>query len=380
MLFNKKQIQSSIIKDEKLELYRIKLPWICRYFESIIFSYNWLQKAYWKLSEKFKNINLDNKLIWVTVFNNYYIICFIDLNNLNSKYFFVKSFDMFEIRLDSKKYSIFIYKTFDEQIWYFCDYDWNEYIFEISEKFFVVKNAMFDTEVFYQLLELNNFIKNKEIKLLKTKTNDLLDIADFYIFDDYFIKSDNENFDDFYKFIWNINNKVIQIHTDLNIKIKVIKYDDLYYPKIKINLSIFSKDIEKFELKDFRKLLLSFFSENISCYIINNKNINNYFSEYIHDFTNIKFDELDLDFHIPNNIYKSDKLFEKFKLDLLKLRYNLLLLKDSYNLKDIKINHNSEYTKLLNNRLNMNKKSLETTIFNYEKKLSKLLENLKKLV
>ena len=377
MLFNKQQIESSIVINENLWLYEIKLPWIKRYFESIYYSFEWNNKLYWELASKFNKINFGNKLVWISRFNNYYITCLIDLKNLESEYFFVEVFDVFEINLDWKKSSIFIYKDYESKIWYFTDYEWKDFTFRIISKSFIVKNSIFDTEILHINFKLDNILNNEKIELIKEDKKAYLDIIDFFIYDDFFIKSNNNNFDNFNDFLEKINNNFVKINTDLNIKTKITKYSDLYYPKIKINFSILTKNIINFELKEFRKLLLSFFAENISCYIINNKFIQEYFREYFRDFTKIEFDEINLDFDIPDNIYISDKLFEKFKLDLLKLRYNLFLLKESYKSKNKIAKWDSEYIKLTNSRLKLNKNSLEKIISNYEKILSKLLEKIK---
>ena len=376
MLLKNENIESSIIKNKDLWLYEIKLPWIKRYFESIYYSFEWSNKVYWGLVNKFKNLDLCNKLVWITKFNNNYIICFIDLKNLESKYIFTKSFDIIDYDLEGSNYFTFIYKDFKNKIRYFTNYRWKDYSFDIIKNKFIVKNAIFDTEVFSNLFLLDNELIDNKIKVLEIQNKQYLDIVDFFIFDDYFIKSSNKNFDDFCDFLKYINNRDIEINSNLYIKIHIIKYEDLYHPKIKINLSVIYNNLDYLNLDELRKLLLSFFTENISCYIINNKILEKYFWNYINDFTNLEFDNLDLNFSLPEDIYSSDILFENFKLDLLKLRYNLFLLKESYKLKDKKLVGNNEYIKTVNSRLSLNKWSLEKSIVNYEKKLWKLLDKI----
>lgn len=380
MILKKQQIESSISKNENLWLYEIKLPWINRQFDSIYYSFKWNNKQYWKLASKFNKYDLWDRLIWITRFNSYYIICFIDLSTLESEYFFVKSFDIFEISLNTKNYFSFIYNDFNNKLWYFTNYKQKNYNFLLKDNIFKIKNTIFDTEIFHKLINLDNWFSNSEIKVLEIDKNTYLDIADFFIYADFFIKTNINNYGKFYDFLKKFNQKTLKINENLSVKINITKFDNLYYPKSKINLSVFTKDIKKLKLIDIRKLFLSFFAENISCNLINNRNIQNNFSEYFNDFTNLEFDKLNLDFNIPNNVYSSDKLFEKFKLDLLKLRYNLFLLKEAYKLKDKKAEWNSEYIKLVNNRLNINKGSLERIIINYEKMFSKLIDNVKKSV
>ena len=380
MILNKKKIESSIFKDEEIWLYKVELPWIERYFESVIFSVDWIKKNYWEKYKVFEHIDLWNNLIWISRFNNYYIFCFIDLNNLNSKYYFVESFDITEVSLNRENYSVFVYKDFQNELWYFIDYNWVDFDFKVENNHFIVKNNIFWNKVLSKKINLENNLKWWELRVLKSDDKQYLDIADFFIYDDFFIKSNEQNFIDFSSFLENLENKAIKVNTNLKYKINITNYNDLYYPKLKINLSILSKDIVEFELKDFRKLLLAFFGENIFCYLINNELIEKYFSNYFNDFTNIEFNKLDLDFSLPEDIFTSDKAFKDFKIEFLKFRYNLFLLKEAYNLKDIKTKWSSLYIKQLNNRLEINKTTLEKTIFNYENMLSKLLQKLGSMI
>lgn len=373
-----KKIQSSITKNEDLWLYEVKLPWIKRYFESVYYSFEGNNKEYWNLLSKFKKLNLNNYLVWITRFNNYYIICFICLNNLQSEYFFVNSFDIFEVSLDRKNYFIFTYNNYDDKKWYFSNYIWTDYKLLLENNIFKIKNAIFDTEIYYKLMHFDNLLNYNNIKILKNDESIYLDIVDIFIYDDFFINANISNFDNIYNFLKTFNNKSLIINSEFYVKININKFDDLNYPKIKFNISILRKDLDKINLVDFKNLFLAYYTENISFNLINNKNIQNHFTRYFNDFTSLELDKLRLNFIIPDNIYFSDMLFEKFKLDLLKLRYNLFLLKEAYKLKDKKAEWNSEYTKLVNNRLNINKDSLERTIISYEKMFSKLLKNIQK--
>lgn len=383
MIYTKEQIDSSIVMNQDLWLYKITLPWIKRYFESIYYSYDGFNKDFWHLVNKFfrtNKIDLHNKLVWITRFNNSYIICFIDLITFESKYFFSKSFDIFEINLEWKIYNIFIYEDLKNKIHQYSEYSGADYNFSVNDKLFIVKNAKFNTEVLYELFKLDNTLEDKEIKILDDEVDNFLDIADIFIFDDYFIETNNEHFENFYKLFETFNNKVLKINFDLYIKVNITKYTEKYYPKLKINFSILTENKDEFKIDIFRDLLLSFFPENSSCYLINNKNIENYFSNEFNDFTNLEFDKLKLNFKLPDSIYSSDKLYEKFKLDILKLRYNFFLLKEVYKVKNNKVIENCVYLKLFNNRVDLNKENLKLTIIKYEDLLLKVLNNVDKLV
>jgi len=359
-------IHSHITKDRVLWLYNIKLPWINRYFEKIIIWINWTQKKYWKADKKFEKINLNDTFIWYSIFDTYYILCFINLKNLKSQYFFVKSFDVFDIKLDLINNNFFIFKDFNDNIWFYTNYEWNDYCFEIKNKDFIVKNNIFDSEIFRKDINFSNW-NTKELNFCTWNVYNYLNIADFIIYDDFFIKWDESNFDVFFDFIKKYNWKNIKVNNNINIKLKITKYDTLYYPKININLKVFIKNINNFDLTDIRKLILSFFNENIVCNLINKKHIQDYFWKYLNDFTNVNLENIEPHFTIPKNIYESNDIFEKFKIDLLKLRYNLFLLKENYNSKINIKNQDNEHIKLANTKLNINKEILRKIIKNYEK-------------
>ena len=114
MIFNKNEINSSIKYDEGLQLYSIELAWIKRNFEAIFYSFENIQKSY------FKNIDtnliedwfsIDNTIIGITKAFDYYIICFISLDTLESDYYFLENFELFNFNIWSKSYYGFIYRN-----------------------------------------------------------------------------------------------------------------------------------------------------------------------------------------------------------------------------------------------------------------------------
>ena len=389
MIFDTVTIKSSIKLDEITWLYEVKLPWIKRQFEGIYYSFNWLSKWYWKYYERFEWKQINNKLIWISTFNNIYIICFLYLDTLITDYFFVKSFNFYN--LDKINSNIFIFEDFNGNISYKTSYSSGEFELSIISNKIVITNKVFGSEVYSKDIILNNYVKEVIIpeieedkyifsNFLKEEFNNneiFLDVADFFIYDDFFIDNWNKNYDSFFEYFKFLNNKVFILSSILKVKINIVKYDDKIWPKFKMNLSIFTEDIWAFEFESFRKLLLSYFPENWVCYLINNSQINDYFWKKYNDFTNIVFNELNIDFNLPDNIFIWDKNFDWFKLDLLKLRHNLFLLKEIYNLKKNKMNlWNNEYIKSLNLLSDISLKTLEKNIINYENKLNKLMNSL----
>ncbi len=109
-------IKSSIKLDENTWLYSLELPWIKRYFEWIYYCFEWNNKHYWKYIDKFRKIDLWNRVLWISSFYESFVICFIDLENLSSKYFFAKAFDVFEFSLEEKNITALFVKNLIENI------------------------------------------------------------------------------------------------------------------------------------------------------------------------------------------------------------------------------------------------------------------------
>ncbi len=377
MLFNKEKIDSCIGLDTDTWLYEVKLPWIKRQFESVYYSFEWVSKSYWKLVYKFIWKDLNNKLLWITTFYDNYIICFIDLNNLSSKYIYAKSFDYIDFKLAWKKCDTFIFTDLDDKKSYITSYVWKDYILDIKNNYFIIKNSIFDTKVLSKQLNLDN--KLKDDLVISTDNNQYLDIADFFIFDDYFYNS--FGYKEFKKFLDLFVQKNIKVNEDLKLKIKSYNYKNLYYPKIRINLSIYTNNSKKIDLLGFRKLLLSFYPENTLTYIINNDSIKKYFSDYFKDMSSYIIKDINLKFDLPKDIFVWDIKFKKFKDDLLILRYNYFKLKENLKsikkLKEIK-NTNIKHINLTKIRWDITKQNLEKTLKLYENKLKELFSYMEK--
>lgn len=216
-IINTKTIKSSVVKDEKTWLFCLKLPWILRYFEDIIYFYDNIIKSYWKKYFVWKNIFLKDTLLWFSSFYWYKIVCIIDLKSLESKYFFVQIFDFINFVLEEIEYYAFIYKDFNWIIWYYSDLNNQNYIINIEKNSFVVKNSIFQTEVYnYNIKDIVNYKLEKTKIYAKNEIKDYLSIADFYIFDDFFIKS--SWYEKFYEFLKLFEDKHIKINDTLYYK------------------------------------------------------------------------------------------------------------------------------------------------------------------
>lgn len=295
---------------------------------------------------------------------------FIYLDTFKSDYFFVESFDIIDFKLDNKQHSIFVCKDLQNDQIFETNYKWEDYDLNIDKNKVVIKNTIFWTEVFSEEIKLNNKIFSTEgfkpSKKSIIQDNKYLSIAGFFIFNDLFIKNSDDNFNKFYLFLQ-------RLYFDNWTKINITKYDDLFYPKIKINLLVNS---DSYEFEDFRKMLLSFFPENMACYLIDNERVEDYFSSSsFNDFTHLEINKVETNYKNPDNIYSFDKKISDFKLNLMKLRYNLYLLKEVCEDKQ-KINLDNKYNqniKLLKNRLDIEHLSLTVVIEKYEEKFKHLL-------
>lgn len=383
LIFNKNSIDSSIKKDEGLKLYRIDISWIDRYFESIIFSYNWKNIIYWNQFSQYNLdfIDFDNYIIWITKFFDFKIICFINLKDLENKYFFIKDFAIFDFKILWKKYFCFIYKDYKWKISFFSNLSLNRFSINLINNSIIVKNNIFNTITYKKDLdkiEFKDSVKWFVTKKIENK-NDFLDIADFYIFDNYFLNSDW--YDDLSNFINNFKWEEFTINEEFSFTINSEYYDDLFFPKIKLNLKIKQKDSYNLLLSEFRKLMLSFYRENSLAYYINSDKINNYFWKYIEDISNYKISEIPIDFEIPKNIFNFDKKYKDFMYKLNILSYNYFELENSLKkLINNDININKPYIKLSKQKKEIFIRNLKNSIKIYKAKLDNffwLIKNIK---
>jgi hypothetical protein len=76
-----------------------------------------------------------------------------------------------------------------------------------------------------------------------------------------FLNTEENNYSRFYSFLENIDGKALKVNSNLTIKIKVQEYSTQYYPKLRINLSIFVKNLhndskKNYQKKDFKRKVL----------------------------------------------------------------------------------------------------------------------------
>lgn len=395
MIFNKNEIESSIQYEEDLNLYSVKLAWIQRKFDAVFYSFENIQKSYCKninsklIEDWFK---IDNTIIGITKVFNYYIVCFISLDTLESNYYFVENFEIFNFKLSWKNYYSFVYKGISWNIWYKTNFkNNNQFEASIVSEEFSVKNNIFNTEIFNK--NISHILENKiqEDNLVgnnwvtNVDKNNLVDIADFYVYNDLFLNNNNENHEDFYHFINKIKN-LINRNKESKYVIDVTKYDEKYFPLFKINIQVERGMLADFknnsfkELNNIIKIIFSYFKESTIWYFIDDKNITDFFANHILDITNTDIKKIDTNFYIPEDIFSTDEKYHNIRKTLLKLMYNYFLLKQNLlyidELKnDNTGNHNTEVAKI---RVNIDKKLLNNTIWIYEKNLDKFLEKLSK--
>jgi len=378
MILNRKNIESSIKKDDNTWLYEIILPWIKRYFDSIIINNTWAKKVYWNFDGSVDiqdKIYMNNISFCISSFFDYKVACFIDLTSMKSDYFFFLKSKLFNFKLNWNKYFCFAYMDYKWKLLFHSDYKWDDFSLEKRKKKIIIINNIFWTEIFEEdISDLFIWINHDQVSTLDDiKDKKYLDLADFYIFDDYF--SETSWYWDFYKLLTIFSNKDIKINDNTYLKLGITKYKDIFCPRFKINISIFTEKITEIDLSEIRKLLLSFLTENILSVIINNDDITKYFDKYITNISKTEIDVLDLDYEISDNIYNSDIKFNNFKDNILLLRYNYFKLKDSIiELNKIKTLNNNSNVKLSNTRVELTQENIGNTLGLYENKLKKIFE------
>ena len=380
---NNAQIESLISFDDNLKLYKVELPWIIRYFEDVFYSFEWKNKKYFKD----KNINLfgdlfsiNNILLWITRFYNYYVVCFIFLDNLESEYYFLEEFNFINYNLGPYKYYVLIYKNYNWIVSYKTDLINWDFESSLNNNNFIVKNNIFNTVVFKKdISDINKNHSYSHIKLQSEKNLKFINISTFYLYDDLFVNNIDENFNNFNGFCKKFDSRIIANDNWIFYKFNIIKYDNLNYPLFKIDLHINSEKLSNFSCFEFRKLILSFFSESLLWYILDNNVISNYFSKYITDVTNLKINNVSLKFKLPENIFIADRNYNKIKKNILKFRYNLFVLKELY--KKIsnfeKLDMNNYNIDLIKNRGELELDNLIKIISLYEEKLENFFEKIK---
>lgn len=384
MIFNKSEIESSIQYEEDLNLYSVKLAWIQRKFEAVFYSYKNIQKTYLKNIDKkliAQNFQIDNTIIGITKAFDYYIVCFISLDTLESNYYFVENFELFNFNILTENYYGFVYKNIDWEVLYKTNFKKNKQ-FKISliSDSFLVKNTIFNTEIYNKkisyIIQSNN-IENSSLEKYIKEEEKYVDIADFFVYNDLFLKINNENYVEYYKFLEKIQDK-ISITQEIGYKINIFKYTDKYSPIFKVNLQVNTNFIAKFKNSNIMKILLSFFTESMTWYFINIKEVKSFLSNNILDITDIDIKKINTNFIIPENILTTDIKYKNIQENLLELRHNLFYLKENYRLiekmEDCNLrNDNIDISKL---RINLDKQTLNHTIKIYEENLNNFLNKL----
>jgi len=267
--------------------------------------------------------------------------------------------------------------------------------------------VVFGTEVFRQVLDFKkiwksakqSFIKKEETKKLNTDWKNILSIIDFYFYRDNFISSEKKKYID----IVHVLRECIE---DKDFFMDIEYFEGSYFPVLKMSLKIVLREkwntisarehIEQgikniFEDKSLlqditalKKVFLWFSTENVLIDTISDIRVKKFFSEGFFDVSDLKLENLSLDYSIPENIFVWKKSFVDIKINLLKIQHNLFILKQSYssfqeNTSEWVLWETDElspYVQFMWLRKNVTQENLEKTIINYEKMLEKFFSKL----
>lgn len=374
-------VKSSISYVEKIWMYKIDLWFYTKYFEYLIYNYeNKSNYTFWNNFPEInieKDLKLQSKVIWVTKFFDYFLVCFFDLKNFSNEYFLVKNTNIFSYNLKNKDYIFIIYtdKSNEEKIFHNCDLEDFEIVYK-NKKFEII-NKIIDIIVYKREINLKNpptrAFTDKRYNVLpkgerSSKSSNLLNIIDLYYFDDIFSKNNIS----ILKELMFLND--LDFNEDCRIEIKNI--ENPFFPNYRIQIFCDINNLES--ILSYIKLFLSINSEQYLIYWIENEFLNNLLEGLFENISHLKLEEIDLNFELPENIFKYNKNFWKLQKSINKLKYIIYIMKD--NLEKINniwnLNEQNEYVEVASIRLKVQKENLEKLIIVYSERLKQFLEKI----
>lgn len=329
--------------------------WFIKKFFDFIYINDWNKyETYWTLknSEFDKDFEFKNIVVGITYLQNKIILNFIDLETLKSEIYIANCISFKSIPYKWKSINIIIYNE-EWIIWYkICNLDYELIIETVdTDNKIIIKNKIFGTIIYKFTLTSDNNYCSKDVSSPKSKN----------YFDLYFF---NNSFDD----------KLINLLSTYDWKYSILKlYDNVLLPNIMIRY--YFNDFEKISNDELFNIVLCYNSVDIlvNTYWEKNQLLNLY--ETIPLWS---IELKNLDFKIPDNIYKFDIRFRKFMIKFNQLRFWLFRLyeykKSINNISKIKTD-NSHIT-LAIERMNLNIKPIDDLISDYENKLLIIVNNI----
>lgn len=380
-------IKSSISYIEKIAMYKVDLGFYTKYFEYLIYSYeNISSYTFWDINPKInidKNVKTNNKVIWITWFLDYFLLCLFDLNDFSSKYFLCKEVYIFSHNLKNKDYLFMIYKDREDREILFHNCDLVDFEIIYKNESFEIINKVIDVNIIKKEIILKNTPNPLPPQLkwtegeLQNKFSDISTI-DLYYFDDLF-SGENQDI---------LENLLYLNDLDINNNSKIVfeKTKNSIFPKYKISIYMQKVDFQSF--LPYLKVFLSTYPKQFLSYTVDNIELNNYLQDLIENINELNLQEMKTDFEIPRNALNYDANFLDFQLSIMKLRYIIYSLQTNLDIIESVGNadlhsdnsglhsHNS-IQKTANIRLNMQKENLENLIKVYSEKLSEFLDKIK---
>ncbi len=338
--------ESSIFYNKSKNMYKVDLWFYTRFFDSLIFDNNLINKRYWENKNISSDFKVDkNYILWFSSFFDYKYINIFNLDDFSIKNRIVYDFRLTSFSINWINYYLLIFLDLDFNIWYFTDFEDKMFSLELVNNNFFIKNSIFDSIVFSYSFWFEEIKKN-----IETKSTLEYSIIDFYYFKDIYNTSFDQNF--------------IEDLVKINIDYLKLNYDFWI-----VKFEIYNND--KIFLNELNRLFLSINNIQLLTYLPENKEIIEIFSNF-ENISKLDLKELEFTFQKPTNIFEYDNRYQVFLKNFFKLQYVLYTLKSSY--KDIINNnfHSNYYEKLHSLRLDSKKEELEKSIVFFEEKFEKI--------
>ncbi len=363
--------ESNITYMTDIQMYKQDIWFYSKYFDFLLYNNNGIQKSFGKIPDFISidtNLQIKNISIWITNFLNYNIVCIQNLKTFEDKYYVVQSARFFSFKIKNQNFYIFVYRNLKWKINFVTNLNLKDFDIICSETEFIIKNKLFDSQIFQQKLNLSKLA----LELNKTGTiRGYIDAIDIYFFPDLFKK------DIICRDIYNLLKWLEGYLLEWNFLLKINKYKDKRYPLWKINIRIKKSKIDIVELRNILTLFYAYYPNQYLIYAINNSNIIQQLKNF-EMIMKLNIDSIVTNFEFPQNIMYYDGWFIEFQQDIMKLKYGFYIAKENYNILDSMSNIKSDnpHFQAAQSRINTNKKSLSKVIEKYKKTFQKLLSNL----
>ncbi|OIP53568.1 hypothetical protein AUK10_02255 [Candidatus Gracilibacteria bacterium CG2_30_37_12] len=376
---------SSITLDSETGLYWLDIGQESAGFESIYYYMDGVERAFGnRIQRLFDNIGsfhfsqtsffkktskvptLRGSIIGISDFLDYSIVRWYSKRTNTWQTFFVQDGKISSFCVGDDEFVIFLYRDIYGKFHYATDFNDKNFTFSLQGNQLILKNILFDTEIYTW------FISPKYRDMIVNSVNTLgnhAGIADIFIFPNLSYGNCHLLYRDFLK---SLHLKRIPLTKDSFVVLKIEEETEDFFPVLKVGLYHFQGVGEEINLEDIRKLFLSYLPEYCLVSVIDNPEIEKWFSK-IKRVSSLEIGSLDGLLETSATIGEYNKKGKKSWDNFLQIQYNYYILKTSLHKIDELLStlpeSDSQY-ELLRQRNLINKASIEAILPKYELFLS----------